>query len=109
MTKYTAILALPHGDMARDAAERISGADEVFVTDDNEAGVWLTWSVTASSDQKAVDALQEIRLRAEMSPEYAVPNAMTPSGDQPSLFQATPLIIVRGNAVVIHSEEVYCI
>ena len=35
--------------------------------------------------------------------------ATTPNGDDPTLFQATPLVILRGDATVIHSEEVYCI
>ena len=95
--------------MAQDAASRLVGADRVEVTDDIEAGVWLRWTVTAASDQAGIDRLQEIRLRAEMTVEYAAPDAVTPHGDQPTLFQATPLIILRGDATVIHSEEVYCI
>lgn len=105
MTNYTAILALPDGAMALDAASRIPGA---FVTNDEEAGVWLTWTAEAESDGAGIIALQELRLRAEMHAEYAH-GGTTPSGADPSLFQATPLIILRGGAFVIHSEEVYCI
>jgi len=108
LTEYTALLALPNGEMARDAASRLVGADRVEVTDDPEAGVWLRWTITAKSDRAGIDALQEIRLRAEMTAEYAA-GATTPNGDDPTLFQATPLVILRGDATVIHSEEVYCI
>lgn len=109
LTEYTALLALPNGEMAYDAAARVVGADRVEVTDNVEAGVWLTWTTTAESDQEGIDKLQEIRLRAEMTTEYAAPDALTAHGDQPTLFQATPLVILRGDATVIHSEEVYCI
>jgi len=53
-------------------------------------------------------ALQEMRLRAEMFPEF-VDGGVTPSGADPTLFQTTPFIILRGAAVVIHTEEVLCI
>lgn len=109
MTEYTALLALPNGDMARDAAARLVGADQVSVTDEENVGVWLVWTVTADNDQAGIHALQEIRLRAEMSSEYVQEDALTAGGDRPTLFQATPLIILRGAASVIHSEEVYCI
>lgn len=109
MTEYTALLALPNGEMARDAAARLVGADQVSVTDDIDIGVWLTWTVTAENNEEGIHALQEIRLRAEMSAEYLQADALTASGDQPTLFQATPLIILRGAASVIHSEEVYCV
>ncbi len=109
MTEYTALLALPNGEMARDAARRLIGADSVSVTDEENIGVWVVWTVTAESDREGIDALQEIRLRAEMSPEYLQSGTLTASGDEPTLFQATPLIILRGAASVIHSEEVYCI
>lgn len=100
MTKFTAMLALPNGEMARSAEARLQNITDpsaVSVVDDVSAGVWLIWSVEADTDQEGIYALQEIRLRAEMDI-----NAET-------LFQTTPLIIVRGDAVVIHSEEVYCI
>lgn len=105
MTEYTAILALPDGGMAVDAAARIPGAS---VIDNEDAGVWVTWTTEADSDAAGILALQEIRLRAEMHPEYLA-GAVTPSGADPSLFQATPFIVIRGDAIVIHSEEVYCI
>lgn len=108
-TEYTALLALPNGEMARDAASRLVGADRVEVTDDAEAGVWVRWTIQADTDREGIDQLQEIRLRAEMTAEYAAPGAVTANGDQPTLFQATPLVILRGDATVIHSEEVYCI
>lgn len=95
--------------MARHAASRLEGADRVEVTDDVEAGVWVRWTITAETDRAGIDRLQEIRLRAEMTSEYAAPGATTPRGDDPTLFQATPLVILRGDATVIHSEEVYCI
>lgn len=107
--EYTALLALPNGEMARDAAGRIFGAESVAITDNLEAGVWLSWSVFAVDDRSAIEQIQEIRLRAEMLPEYVAPNALTESGDHPSLFQATPLLILKGSAHVIHSEEVYCV
>lgn len=109
LTEYTALLALPNGEMAHDAAARLVGADTVSVTDEDHIGVWVVWTVTAESDQEGIHALQEIRLRAEMSSEYMTDDALTASGDRPTLFQATPLIILRGAASVIHSEEVYCI
>ena len=109
MTEYTALLALPDGDMARDAARRLVGADSVEVTDEENVGVWVVWTVNRDSDAEGILALQEIRLRAEMSSEYIEAEALTASGDRPTLFQATPLIILRGAASVIHSEEVYCI
>lgn len=94
--------------MAYDAASRLVGADRVEVTDDVEAGVWLRWTIQAATDREGIDTLQEIRLRAEMTTEYAA-GAVTAHGDDPTLFQATPLVILRGDATVIHSEEVYCI
>lgn len=103
LTDYTALLALPDGRMAQEAAERLADVAKVWVTDDTEAGVWLTWTVQADSDKEAVFELQEIRLRAEM----VLPTA--PVSEDPSLFQGTPFIVVRGNATVIFSEEVYCI
>lgn len=109
MTNYTALLALPNGEIARDAAARLTFADNVSVVDDPEAGVWLSWATTALSDQEGIAALQEIRLRAEMAPEFTAPDAVTPTGDRPTLFQATPFIILRGAATIIHSEEVICI
>ena len=106
MTKYTALLALPDGDTARDAASRLDWAETVTVTDDPDAGVWLTWTVSADNDQEGIALLQEIRLRAEMHLDHHP----QPSENGPfSLFQATPVVILRGAAVVIHSEEVYCI
>lgn len=108
--EYTALLALPNGEMARDAAERLVGADRVSVTDDVRAGVWLSWAVSADSDKEGVEALQEIRLRAEMSAKYLAPHATTPSGDNPSLFQGTPFLILRGgSADIIHCEDIYCV
>ena len=109
LTEYTAILALPNGEMARDAADRLVGANEITVTDDPNAGVWLAWTASAESDEEGISMLQEIRMRAEMSPEYLSPEAMTANGDQPTLFQSTPLVILRGYAAVVHSEEVYCV
>lgn len=109
LTEYTALLALPNGEMARDAASRLVGADSVSVTDEENIGVWVVWTVNADSDTDGIHALQEIRLRAEMGAEFAQADATTESGDRPTLFQATPLIILRGAASVIHSEEVYCI
>lgn len=105
MTKYTALLALPDGPMAIDAAARIPGAE---IADNVKAGVWVSWDTFAENDEEGITALQEIRLRAEMTPEFASGNT-TPSGALPTLFQSTPFIIVRGGATVIHSEEVYCI
>lgn len=99
------MLALPDGGMAMDAAARIAGAE---VIDNEEAGVWVTWTTDAESDAQGISALQEIRLRAEMLPEY-VNGGTTPSGADPTLFQATPFIILRGDATVIHSEEIFCI
>ena len=66
MTEYTALLALPDGDTARDAASRLDWAETVTVTDDTDAGVWLTWTVSADNDQEGIALIQEIRLRAEM-------------------------------------------
>lgn len=109
MTEYTALLALPNGEMAHDAARRLIGADSISVTDEESIGVWVVWTVNADSDVEGIHALQEIRLRAEMTAEFAQDDAVTESGDRPTLFQATPLIILRGAASVIHSEEVYCI
>lgn len=106
---YTALLALPDGEMARDAASRMTDVCPVEVTDDPEAGVWLRWTTEAPTDEQGVYALQELRLRAEMRPECAAPNATTASGASPTLFQATPFIVLRGDTVVIHSEEVYCV
>jgi hypothetical protein len=105
MTTYTALLALPDGFMAMDAAARMPNAE--FVNND-QAGVWVTWSAEADTDDEGVQALQEIRLRAEMFPEF-LDGGVTPSGADPSLFQTTPFIILRGAAVVIHTEEVLCL
>lgn len=106
MTEYTALLALPDGDMARDAASRLDWAETVTVTDDTDAGVWLAWTVSADNDQEGIALLQEIRLRAEMYPDH---HPRSGENGPVSLFQATPVVILRGAAVVIHSEEVYCI
>lgn len=102
---YTALLALPDNDMAADAAARIPGAS---VTTHGDIGIWVSWSTTADTDDDGCAALQEIRLRAEMHPEYAR-GGMTPSGANPTLFQSTPFLILRGDAVLIHSEEVLCV
>lgn len=104
-TNYTALLALPDGGMAMDAAARIAGAE---VTDNEKAGVWVSWTTTAETDEEAIQALQEIRLRAEMSPDF-MNGETTPSGADPTLFQATPFIVLRGTTTIIHSEEVLCI
>ena len=105
MPSYTALLALPDGIMAMDAAARIPGAE---VIDNVQAGVWVTWTTGAHDDTEGIHALQEIRLRAEMHPEFAE-GGVTPSGADPTLFQTTPFIVLRGAATVIHSEEVLCI
>lgn len=105
LTEYTAMLALPDGGMALDAAARIPGAE---VTDNEDAGIWVSWTTEADNDAEGIRTLQEIRLRAEMLPEY-VDGGTTPSGADPTLFQATPFIVLRGHSVVIHSEEVICI
>lgn len=105
LTEYTALLSLPDGDMAREAAERLRDVAETHVTDDWDAGVWLQWTVTADSDKDAIYALQEIRLRAEM----VLPHTPTPASGDPSLFQGTPFIIIKGDIRVIFSEEVYCV
>jgi len=105
MSFYTALLALPDGGMAMDAAARIPGAE---VIDNVQAGVWVTWTTEAGDDKEGIHALQEIRLRAEMHPEF-VDGGTTPSGADPTLFQTTPFIVLRGAATVIHSEEVLCI
>lgn len=101
MQTYTALLALPDGSMAKDAAARLPDAT---VVDDVSAGVWVTWHAEADSDQEGVLALQEIRLRAEMFPEFVDGNAT-----DRTLFQTTPFIVLRGAAAIIHSEEVLCI
>jgi len=105
MTTYTALLALPDGSMAMDAAARILGAE---VVDNVQAGVWVAWKTEAETDEEGIQALQEIRLRAEMFPEF-VNGGVTPSGADPTLFQTTPFIILRGAASIIHTEEVLCI
>jgi hypothetical protein len=105
MTTYTALLALPDGLMAADAAARIPGA---VVVDNVQAGVWVSWSTEADTDNEGIQALQEIRLRAEMFAEFA-DGGVTPSGADPSLFQTTPFIILRGAAFIVHTEEVLCL
>lgn len=105
MKIYTALLALPDGSMALDAAARVPDAT---VVNNEEAGVWVIWSAEEDTDAEGIQALQEMRLRAEMFPEF-VDGGSTPSGADPSLFQTTPFIILRGAAVVIHTEEVLCI
>lgn len=99
---YTALLALPNGEMARAAVEHIGSAAEVSVVDNEQAGVWLSWWVRETNEEAAIFALQEIRLRAEMI-------SSNPDDGDPSLFQGTPFIIVKGDAEVVFSEEVYCI
>lgn len=101
MTDYTAILALPNGEIALEAAARIPGSD---VTDNEHAGVWVTWTTEAETDQEGIDALQEMRLRAEMHTGH--PGHQS---EDFTLFLSTPLVILRGRATVIHSEEVLCI
>ena len=91
--------------MAMDAAARILGAE---VVDNVQAGVWVAWKTEAETDEEGIQALQEIRLRAEMFPEF-VNGGVTPSGADPTLFQTTPFIILRGAASIIHTEEVLCI
>ena len=105
MNTYTALLALPDGAMAEDAAARIPGAQ---VIDNERAGVWLVWTAVAENDDEGIDALQEIRLRAEMFPEF-VNGGVTASGAEPTLFQTTPFLVLRGAATVIHTEEVICL
>jgi hypothetical protein len=105
MTIYTALLALPDGSMAMDAAARIPNSEFI---DNDRIGVWVTWSAEADTDEEGIQTLQEIRLRAEMFPEF-LDGGVTPSGADPSLFQTTPFIILRGPAVIIHTEEVLCI
>lgn len=100
MTEYTAILALPDGSLALEAAARIPGAD---VTDNEGAGVWVTWTTEAETDAEGIHTLQEMRLRAEMS------TGQPPDPEDFTLFLTTPFLIVRGRATVIHSEEVLCI
>lgn len=103
MTEYTAILALPDGSLALEAASRIPGAE---VTDNEGAGVWVTWTTEAETDAEGIHTLQEIRLRAEMRTD----KTHTPAeGENFTLFLTTPFIIMRGRASVIHSEEVICI
>jgi hypothetical protein len=105
MTTYTALLALPDGSMAMDAAVRIPGAE---VVNNVRAGVWVIWSAEADTDDEGVHALQEMRLRAEMFPEF-LDGGVTPSGADPTLFQTTPFLILRGAASIIHTEEVLCL
>lgn len=105
MNTYTALLALPDGNMAGDAATRIPGS---LVIDNVQAGVWLLWTAEAESDEEGVQALQEIRLRAEMFPEFAN-GGVTSSGADPTLFQTTPFLVLQGAATVIHTEEVLCL
>jgi len=105
MGTYTALLALPDGTMAMDAAARVPNAD---VINNAEAGVWVIWRTEADTDAEGIQALQEIRLRAEMFPEF-VDGGVTPSGADPTLFQTTPFIILRGAAFIIHTEEVLCL
>jgi hypothetical protein len=105
LTEYTAMLALPFGDMAADAAARIPGATYI---DNEDAGVWVVWTATAETDKEGIHAIQELRLRAEMDASF-LNGGTTASGSDPSLFQSTPFLIIRGDAVIIHSEEVVCI
>jgi len=105
MTTYTALLALPDGSMAMDAAVRIPGAE---VVNNVRAGVWVIWSAEADTDDEGIHALQEMRLRAEMFPEF-LDGGVTPSGADPTLFQTTPFLILRGAASIIHTEEVLCL
>jgi hypothetical protein len=105
LTEYTALLALPDGTMATEAATRIPGAQ---VIDEERAGVWLVWSATAFSDDEGIHALQEMRLRAEMFPEF-LDGSTTASGAEPTLFQTTPFLVLRGAATVVHTEEVLCL
>jgi hypothetical protein len=102
---YTALLALPDGRMANDAATRIPGAQ---VIDNVQAGVWLCWTADAEDDKAGVDLLQEMRLRAEMFPEFAE-GGVTASGSDPTLFQTTPFLVLQGACTVIHTEEVLCL
>lgn len=104
MTEYTAVMAMPDGDMAREAASRIPGAE---VTDEEGAGVWVVWTSENETDEEGIHALQEIRIRAEMFTGAKVSNH--PPEDDFTLFQSTPLLILRGRTTVIHSEEVLCI
>ena len=96
MTEYTALMALPDGDMAREAAARVPGST---VIDNEGAGVWVTWTCESETDEGGIRDIQEMRLRAEM----------TPGEESFTLFQATPFLIMRGRTTVIHSEEVICI
>lgn len=105
MGTYTALLALPDGGMAGEAATRIPGAQ---VIDNPQAGVWLVWTTEAEDDKAGVDILQEMRLRAEMFPEFAE-GGFTSSGADPTLFQTTPFLVLRGAATVVHTEEVLCL
>jgi hypothetical protein len=105
MSTYTALLALPDGNMAGEAATRIPGSQ---VIDNVQAGVWLLWTAEADTDEEGVQALQEIRLRAEMFPEFAN-GGVTSSGTDPTLFQTTPFLVLQGAATVIHTEEVLCL
>jgi len=102
---YTALLALPDGNMATEAATRIPGAQ---VIDNVKAGVWLLWTADAEDDEEGVNTLQEMRLRAEMFPEFANSN-VTASGTNPTLFQTTPFLVLQGACTVVHTEEVLCI
>lgn len=106
MSTYTALLALPDGRMANEAATRIPGAQ---VIDNTQAGVWLVWTGDAEDDKAGVDLLQEMRLRAEMFPEFAEGGVTTPSGADPTLFQTTPFLVLQGACIVIHTEEVLCL
>ena len=98
MSEYTAMLAMPDGAMARKAASRIEGA---VVTDNEDAGVWVTWTCESESDAEGINTLQEMRLRAEMFAD--------PHDENFTLFQATPFLILHGTSSIIHSEEVICI
>ena len=105
MRTFTALLALPDGSTAVDAAARIPNAK---VIDNEHIGVWVTWRAEAETDIEGIHALQEIRLRAEMFPEF-LDGGVTPSGADPTLFQTTPFLVLRGAATLIHSEEVLCL
>lgn len=96
LTEYVAHLALPDGEFAHAALEKMQEVtDRAWVTDTVEAAVWLSWVVEADTDAEGIYALQEVRLRVEMLRGR-------------SLFQGTPLIITKGQFTIIHSEEVYC-
>jgi hypothetical protein len=105
MTTYTALLALPDGGMAEEAATRIPGSQ---VIDNVRAGVWLVWTAEAEDDDIGISALQEMRLRAEMFTEFA-DGGVTSSGADPTLFQTTPFLVLRGTGIVVHTEEVLCL